>query len=337
MQHHTKILSEYLSFKNDITVLTTYDQSRKVINKNKRINIIDFKIKGNLVKGYSGNINEYQNHLLNSNYDIIMFYAAQQWTFDLALPILDKITARIIFIPCGFSKINNLFYKIYYTLILNNKIKYIDKFVFFSKNTNDYLFLKRKIKNNSIHVISNGGEKFSFGKTIVKKNTILYVANFTFLKNQLYLIIAMLFIKKKSFVNFIYSKKTYYYYFCKMASLLISTINNKIHFKYFLNPSRKNINNQYKMAKLFVCTSKIECAPLMIADCLTCNLKFISSNVGNIRDTIKYYKRGYIYNSFSELINLIKSNLEITSYEKIADKRYTWKKYLKQYDKVYKF
>jgi glycosyltransferase involved in cell wall biosynthesis len=337
VQYHTRLLTEHFNSKYNIIVLTSYDQSRKVKGKNNNTEIIDFKIRGNLVKGYKGNINEYQNHLLNSNYDVIVFYAAQQWTFDLALPIIEKIRAKKIFITCGFSKLNNFFYKIYYNLILNNKIKYIDKFVFFSKITKDYIFLKKKIEKKKIYIIPNGGDKFLFKKKIVEKNIILYVANFTVLKNQLYLIIAMFFIKKKVIVNFVYSKKNYYYYLCKLSGFLVSIANKKIHFAYLFNLTRKQIHHQYKRAKLYVSTSKVECAPLMITDCVTSNLKFISSDVGNIKDILKYYKRGAIYKSFVDLIKLIKINLEIKEYSKKPNNLIIWKNCIKKYESVYKF
>ena len=48
---------------------------------------------------------KYENFLLNSDFDIIFFNAAQQWTFDLTLPILDKIKSKKIFFSMWFLKI----------------------------------------------------------------------------------------------------------------------------------------------------------------------------------------------------------------------------------------
>ena len=88
-------------------------------------NIQEFKIKGNLVKGYRGETTNYQNFLLNNNFDIIFFNAAQQWSFDLALPILEDINQKILF-PCGFSRYKNYLYKPYFEII-KQKINLIDK------------------------------------------------------------------------------------------------------------------------------------------------------------------------------------------------------------------
>ena len=148
VQYHTKLLSEFLSSKYNITVITTFDPKRKN-KKIKNVKIIEFKIKGNIANGYSGETSTYQNELLKNKYDLILFYAAQQWTFDLALPILSKINSKKIFLPCGFSNIKNLLYKPYYNLILRNKCNFFNKIICFSKTTNDYIFLK-KIKYQAI-------------------------------------------------------------------------------------------------------------------------------------------------------------------------------------------
>ena len=93
---HSEVLANYLSKKHKINVATTFlNRTNKELKKKFVIN--EFKIKGSLVKGYSGEVKEYENYLLNSNFDIIFFNAAQQWTFDLALSNFDKIKSKKIF------------------------------------------------------------------------------------------------------------------------------------------------------------------------------------------------------------------------------------------------
>lgn len=336
VQHHTKLLSEYLSPTHEITILTSYLKNREK-KKFNNIKIKDFKIKGNMIRGYVGELDEYQNHLLSENYDIVMFYAAQQWTFDLALPIINKLNSKIIFLPCGFSSYNNLIYKPYYNILVSSKLKYIDKFVCFSRNTRDYKFLIKRISKSKIHVIYNGGNYFGKQKKYNKlKNNILYVANFNYFKNQLYLIFATLFIKHKAKINFIYSKKNLYFLICRFISSFISFINKKISFQFHENLNRKSINKFYLKSEIFVSPSKIECAPLMIADCVTSGLYFISSDVGNVKEIISKFKIGTTYSSFFDLVTKINENLKKNIIVK-QNKDLDWKNILPKYKKIYKF
>lgn len=331
VQYHTKLLSEYLSSKNKIDVITSYHPDRKPISQ-KNVYIKDFNITGNLVRGYRGEVEKYQDFLLTSNFDILMFYAAQQWSFDLALPILNKIKGKKIFLPCGFSNYNKILYNPYYNVILKNKINFFDEIVCFSKKTYDYQFCKKNFKKK-ISIIPNGGEKFKKKKR-VKKNIILCVANFTILKNQLSIILCSFFFKKKTIINFVYSKKTKYFYFCYYVTSLIFLFRKKAEFNFHYNLSKKEISQQYLNSKFFLFTSKVECAPLVITDCLTSGLYFISSKVGNVEEMVKKYKFGSVYDSYIQLIN--KVNFQLSRPAKIKkNNSLEWKNILKLYNKVY--
>ena len=142
VQYHMGLLTNYFSKKNKVTVLTTWNKYR-VKKKFSNTQIKDFKIKGNIVSGYFGEVENFQNYLINSNFDYLLFYAAQQWTFDLALPILSRIKGKKIFLPCGFSNFNKISHYLYYKNILKNKINNFDEIVCFSKITNDYNFCKK--------------------------------------------------------------------------------------------------------------------------------------------------------------------------------------------------
>ena len=179
---HSEVLANYLSKNHKVNVATTFlNRTSKELKK--KIAINEFKIKGSLVKGYSGEIKNYENFLLNSDFDIIFFNAAQQWTFDLALPILDKIKSKKIFFPCGFSRLNNFFFKPYFE-ILKIKLNYFDEIVCCSKNWKDYKFCKKYFKKK-INIISNGS--FSLKNKKQKKNLVIKyvsVSNLKYLKGQ---------------------------------------------------------------------------------------------------------------------------------------------------------
>ena len=74
----------------EVTVATSKLPERKsdVING---VNIEEFEISGNSVRGITGEIKKYQNYLLDSDFDIIANFAAQQWTVDSTVSIIEKI------------------------------------------------------------------------------------------------------------------------------------------------------------------------------------------------------------------------------------------------------
>lgn len=65
--------------------------------------MVGFNIKGNLANGLNGEVDRYRAYLLENQFDIISFFAAQQWTFDAAIPLLPEIKAKKVFVPTGFS------------------------------------------------------------------------------------------------------------------------------------------------------------------------------------------------------------------------------------------
>ena len=332
VQKHLQIISEYSVSKGfDAEIATTVIKNRNFNNLNK-IKINEFNISGNFIKGYSGDILDYQNFLLKRKFDIILFYAAQQWTFDLALPILHLIKGKKIFLPCGFSKFNNYLYYPYYSL-LKKKILNINKVICFSKKYQDYIILK---KYHNIDIIPNGGSKSKIKKILYKDDIlrILNVSNMNYSKNQIMILIIMFFIKRKVQLSFIFSKKNLYFYLFDIFFQILKLLKKNINIKYFINLSQAEILNHYKKNDLFLFTSKIECSPIVILDSLNNNLNFISYDVGNVKELSKKYKIGFVTNSLTKIIKLI------TLYnkkKKINIKHYpTWDKSNKKYLDIFK-
>ena len=87
------------------------------------VKIIQFKIRGQYACGITGvDMAQYQDYVLNSDFDIITNFAAQQWATDLLLPILPKISAAKVFVPTGFSKFYANEFKEYF-----DKLKRLDE------------------------------------------------------------------------------------------------------------------------------------------------------------------------------------------------------------------
>src|SRR5258708_35215535 len=100
----------------DVTVATSYLRNRQSAAHN-GVAIREFKVTGNAVVGMSGEIDRYRNFVREFDGDAILIKAAQQWTFDALWPVLDQISARKIFIPCGFSGLYEPAYERYFLLL----------------------------------------------------------------------------------------------------------------------------------------------------------------------------------------------------------------------------
>src|SRR5207245_8229890 len=82
-QYVVRQLSERMAaLGHDVTVATTKlpERTKKLING---VRIVEFDIAGNDVVGFKGNTDEYRNFLLKGDFDVVMNYAAQQWSSDL--------------------------------------------------------------------------------------------------------------------------------------------------------------------------------------------------------------------------------------------------------------
>jgi len=159
-QEVVRQVSEFLAAHgHDITVATTRLNNRKnrIING---VKIEEFDISGNAVEGMQGEIDRYQRFLLEGKFDIMMNYAAQQWTMDAAFPILDRIPYKKVMVPCGFSNLFNPKYSVYFQNI-PKAMKQYDQLIFHTSHYRDIDFAhKHGIDHYSL--IPNGASQSEF-------------------------------------------------------------------------------------------------------------------------------------------------------------------------------
>jgi glycosyltransferase involved in cell wall biosynthesis len=124
------------------------------------VSIQEFAVTGNLASGMGGEIRKYQDFLLAGQFDVMLVYAAQQWTFDALWPILDRIAYRKVFFPSGFSGLYEPGYARYFRE-LPEILKKFDHLVF---NTNKYRDIDFARAHGLEHysVIPNGASEEMF-------------------------------------------------------------------------------------------------------------------------------------------------------------------------------
>jgi len=353
VEEHTKVLAEYFKNKHEVYIATSYNHQRTK-NQINRFNIRQFNITGNFVRGYRGDISQYQNFLTDSNFDLIIFYASQQWTLDLSLEILEKIKGKKILIPCGFSKLRSFLYKPYF-FILKNKINLFDNIITFSKTYQDYFFCKKYYKKK-INVIYNGArsikndknKNYIKNKFKLKKNfiTFLSIGSLKFMKGADLAINTIGKIKNENTILIIICQKIkynlYYLYikllilklhlFSKKKILILDKVSQKVKNKIFFN------------SDYFIHTSRIECSPLVLFECFSNKKIFFGRAVGNVKEVIDRHKIGYASNSLDDLSKKINdyilknkhNDTKLKNYiYKIFKKNYDWNLIMKKYEKVF--
>tara|TARA_B100000989_G_C19519724_1_gene463548 strand:- start:724 stop:1830 length:1107 start_codon:yes stop_codon:yes gene_type:complete len=345
----TNLASEFIKKNFTVSVATKKISNRKKLNINKKgVRVHQFDVKGNLVRGIAGEKKKYTDFLKKSNYDIIFFYAAQQWSFDLALPLLDKLKAKICFAPCGFSRLNNFFYKNYFRLLFN-KIKFCDLVIFHSKYYQDYLICKKKRVKN-ICVIHNGSQNYQDLKinyNNFRKNNIIIISEIKFNKGIDRALLSLIFSKLNNNNLIIYTQKkpkslNLYFIFLKLLIFFLK-IKNKFLVKFKYGVSEKKLHLERKKAFLFLFGSRLECSPLVLFESAAAGLPFISFNVGNSMEISKITGAGFSVNKIMEMTNKLnflyknkKLNIKLSKNGIKNSKNFTWKKIADQYISKFK-
>jgi glycosyltransferase involved in cell wall biosynthesis len=147
----------------EVTVATTHVSGRDfdVLNG---VRIRGFKAGGNLARGLKGEIESYRDFVVSWGADAILIKAAQQWTFDALWPVLDRITARKVFIPCGFSGIYEPVFAEYYRQI-SAVLKKFDHLIFYSESYRDIDFARAHGMTH-FSIVPNGANEAEFGTTV---------------------------------------------------------------------------------------------------------------------------------------------------------------------------
>ena len=334
------------------------ERKEKTING---VRITQFAVSGKAVFGIRGEVEKYRNFLIKSSFDVVTNFAAQQWATDIALPILDRIQAKKVFVPTGFSGFYSPFYKNYFKK-MKKWMKQYDMNIFLSDSYRDIDFAR---KNNirKIKIIPNGASKEEFlGKTTIniRKDLnipgnhflILSVASHTGMKghSEAIRIFNKASIKKATLL--IVGKHAKIYSGCYLQCQLLKFLNGKnILLK---DLTREQTVAAFKAADIFLFTSRVECSPLVLFESMAAKTPFLTTDVGNSKEIIKWSKSGILLPTIinkkglsralvSESATILEQIFDNSGKRKIMAERgfkvwleqFTWEKIARQYEHVY--
>ena len=289
----------------EVTVATSRLPERAFDELN-GVKIEEFDVSGNAVRGISGEADRYREFLLGSDYDVIMNYAAQQWTTDLALPLLERIHARKVLVPCGYSGLYLPEYADYFEN-MRSWLKRYDACVYMSDVYRDIEFARECGADNDV-LIPNGAGEDEFGKVSdidIRRKLgipsdhllILHVGSHTGTKGHRDAIR----IFKRSGIEratlLIVANESASV--CGLRCMLSSMMNS-------LDPTSRSMDKKvvvttlkrdetvaaYHTADLFLFPSTIECSPLVLFEAAASRTPFLTTDVGNAEEIIQWTRGG---------------------------------------------
>lgn len=368
-QEVVRQLSERLvKLGHDVTVATTKLPERKSHIHN-GVKIAGFDVSGKEVVGYGGkDVEKYKKFLVDPSFDVVMNYAAQQWATDLAFEVIDRIKSAKVLVPCGFSGLYDPEYKEYFNDLPKIMRKY-NASVYLSTDYRDINFArKHKIKN--LRLIPNGAGAdefeqkiaFSIRKTLgIPESSflILNVGSHTGLKghaesieifkrarirNSTLLIVANDFgvgCSRSCKDEFAKSKRSLSYR-VNRKQLLIKEL------------TRLETVAAYRAADLFLFPSNIEASPLVLFEAMASKLPYLTTDVGNSKEIIKWSGGGRllptlkdsaglshaVIDKSTELLEKWRNTEKINRYGESGYRswknNFTWEEIAKSYEELYK-
>jgi len=291
----------------DVTVATSYLPERD-FTELKGVKIKQFKISGNEVRGYEGETRPYQDFLEESDFDVVMNYAAQQWTADLVFPLLGKMKFTKIFVPCGFSALHNPDYEEYFKkmpVILNQ----YDSTIYLAEKYRDIDFA-RKYGVKNLHVIPNGADEREFLKYYdgdirqelgipAGSSLIMHLGSFTGAKGQPEAIQIFRAAKIQDstllLVGNVFDRKLYRRLVAsvKLFNMHPNNLRRRKNIM-ILQLERKKTVAALQSADVFLFPSNIEASPLVLFEACAAKTPFLTTDVGNVKEIVSWTKGGEI-------------------------------------------
>jgi L-malate glycosyltransferase len=350
----------------DVTVATSA-LAERASRERAGVRIVEFPISGNLAGGFRGDVNAYLDFLRSANVELMMNYALQQWTADLALLAAPELRYGKIMTTCGLSGLHMPVFASYFRY-LHFHLRHFDRLIFHSARYRDADYAKSHDLTNTT-VIPNAvrAEEFTTppapgfrARHGIREDSflVLTVANYTGGKgqDQLLEIIDRADIGRTTVVlvgkNFIDARSVDEVLAKPIARLCGRSGGGKTAI--CMQLPRSEVVEAFFAADLFLFPSLIECSPLVLFETSAAGTPFISSDVGNAREIAEWLGSGLIAPGTLDetgytFVDVAKAARMVEELFRDPDRRramgargrktvlehYTWDKIVDQYEAVY--
>jgi L-malate glycosyltransferase len=287
-----------------VTVATTRLEGRSATRAG-GVRVEEFDVSGNEVSGFHGETKRYQDFLINGQFDLMMNYAAQQWSADLAYAVLDRLPYRKVLAPCGFSGLYDQKYKNYFESLPKTLERY-DHLVFHSGTYRDIEFARAHgMSRHSI--IPNGASAEEFDATDgtfrqlhaipEEMPLLLSVCNHTPAKGHGLVMEAFRQANTEPAALVIIGKpigRLSCRPICRLKGGSITLSSSGRKRVLLLDAPRSETLAAYKAADLFLFGSRLECSPLVLFEAMAAKTPFISTDCGNAGEIAAWTGGGII-------------------------------------------
>ena len=360
----------------DVTVATRKIPERKSLAHN-GVKIVEFDINSgsgfgmSIVHGLKGDIKEYQAFLRKGGFDIVMTYAAQQWTTDLMFDVLDDIRAKKVIVPCGYSGLFDPDFREYFQ-DLQSYLRKFDAAVYMCRDYRDVNFAKQVGLRNS-YFIPNGADETEFSEPLssrrenelkrkygIKGLVLMTIANYTGEKghDELLRVFRRLPVPEVTLISA--GGNTPHVAFYDPFKQQADRINTRWNFRgkkvvMVDGSQRQEVYDLLKLSDIFVFFSNIECSPLVLFEAAAAGIPFIATHAGNSAEIAEWTGGGIIAKSHEmpngrvavDLDDAIKQITKLAcnpakrramgkTGHKAWKNNYTWDKITNQYESLYK-
>lgn len=328
------------------------------------VRILEFDASGNAARGLTGEIDHYRQFVVEGNFDVLMTYAAQQWTTDALLPVLDRIPYRKLLAPCGFSGLKDPAYHNYFSS-LPGALARFDRLIFHSDSYQDIEFARGAGLTN-FAVIPNGASLEEFdelGSTFRQRHGIdpaepllLTVGPHNRIKGHALAIEAFRRARLDHGVLVVIGNKPLRrgcQWDCRRRAVSTRLRSGNRKRVIILDPPRPEVLEAYKAADLFVFGSQVECSPLVLFEAAASATPFVTTACGNAGEIAKWTGGGIVVDSTHRDGRVIASPdalaLELTRLWADPDRRrrlaeagrarwlrdFTWERIATRYEETY--
>ena len=282
------------------------------------VRVISFPITGNRVHGMTGSVRNYQELLRSGGFDAILIKAAQQWTFDAAVEVIEDVPSHTAFIPCGFSGLHDPRYADYFRK-MPEWLGRFDDLVFYSGVYQDIEFARAHDLKN-LRLIPNGVDEREFADTdsgnirsdlgiATGDDLLLSVGSMIMAKGHWEVVRAFRRARLKRAATLVINGNHPH---GNLVSLLKRTVKHVLTGRWpilweaaltslhpgkkvlITNLPRERLIKLYNASKLFVFASHVEYSPLVLFEAAASATPFVASDAGNSAEIAAWTQAGIV-------------------------------------------